>query len=148
MTLSRTSHVKYPVDVEVFLREDALSFYLLGVFLSDGNIEKISGNKSGLYRVGISSCDADWLEMIRDTLSPNRPIWKRKDQEVRRMEISNQEIAQWLLKWGCHERKSLTGVTQSRQIKYHQGFQNLFVENNHENPDDLLHHSSQLQKLK
>lgn len=85
-----------------------MSFYLLGVFLSDGNIEKISGNKRGLYRVGISSCDADWVELIRDVISPGRPIWKRKDQNVYRMEISNQEIAQWLLTWGCHERKSLT----------------------------------------
>lgn len=114
MIASRSGHVKYPVNVEAFLREDALSFYLLGVFLSDGNIEKISGNKRGLYRVGISSCDVDWMEMIRDVLSPGRPIWKRKDQEVRRMEIANQEIAHWLLSWGCHERKSLTLVFPER----------------------------------
>lgn len=100
--------MKYPVNVEAFLREDALSFYLLGVFLSDGNIERISGNKSGLYRVGISSADEDWLEMVRDMISPNRPIWKRNGQEVRRIEIANQDLAHWLLDCGCHERKSLS----------------------------------------
>ncbi len=108
MAAPQSNHVKYPVNVEAFLREDALSFYLLGVFLTDGNIEKISGNKRGLYRAGISSADEDWLEMIRDTISPNRPIWKRKGQEVRRIEIANQDLAHWLLAWGCHERKSLT----------------------------------------
>ena len=102
------SYPKYPIHLEVFQREDALSFYLLGVFLTDGNMDRLSGHKNDLYRVGLTSADEDWLKLIRDLISPLRPIWKRKDQETRRMEIANQDLARWLLSWGCHERKSLT----------------------------------------
>src|ERR1041384_764241 len=108
MRMLARSHPKYPVHLEVFQRENALSFYLLGVFLTDGNIDRLSGHKNDLYRVGLTSTDEDWLKLIRDLISPTRPIWQRKDQKARRVELTNQDLTQWLISWGCHERKSLT----------------------------------------
>lgn len=110
MTIQQKSHPKYPIRKDVFLREDALSFYLLGVFLSDGHIGKVSQVKNSFYRIGLTSADEDWLKAIRDTISPNRPLWKRRDQRVSRLEFTNQDIAQWLISWCCLERKSLSVI--------------------------------------
>ena len=106
--MPQKSHPKYPVNIQIFRNEDALAFYLLGAFLTDGYVENLNGKKSNFYRVGLCSADRDWLECVRGLISPGRPIWKRRDQNVCRLEIANGELAEWLLSWGCLKNKSLT----------------------------------------
>lgn len=100
--LSRKGKPKYQVKSEVLLNETSLSFYLLGVFFTDGNINDRKHNIS----FSISSSDDLWLGKIRDILCPQKPIYIRKNNAS--LEMSNISCINWLIDWGCSPRKSLT----------------------------------------
>lgn len=94
---------KYSYNQEVFFREDAVSFYLLGAFMADGNVRK-----PPKWAISISSKDDDWLKMIRDLISPDHPIRQPPKPAVKRFEFNCKQMAEWLFKWGCVPNKSLT----------------------------------------
>ena len=101
--MPRKSHSKYHVNIEVLHKEDALSFYLLGVFLADGNVHLAAR----CYIVELASKDKGWLEIIRDLIVPMKPLYRKKDG-CYSLQVANTKLSDWLLGWGCVPNKSLT----------------------------------------
>lgn len=95
---------KYDLNLDIFYREDATSWYLLGAYMTDGNIKAEPNRK----QVSITSKDLDWLELMRDLICPNLPIKKRKETNCYLLRISSTELAEWFIAKGCTPRKSLT----------------------------------------
>lgn len=103
---------KYTYNVDVFYNEDAISYYLLGVFMTDGCVFKHT-KYSKSYRANIVSKDEDWLISIREIICPQLYI-ARKKKNIFELRIYNQEIVNWLISKGCVPRKSL--VIQMPQV--------------------------------
>jgi hypothetical protein len=99
----------YKYDVDVFCREDAVSWYLLGAFMTDGCIKTRTLHDGSVSpsAVSISSKDKDWIEAIANLICPGNPI-KKTQNECWDLRIFNGEIARWLISKGCGPRKSLT----------------------------------------
>src|SRR5277367_1082418 len=89
----------YQYNVENFTKEDAISFYLLGAFCTDGCM---SANQ-----FIINSKDRDWLNDIRNLICPNIKIGQSKVSNCYSLQFTNKYIYAWLVKHGCRPRKSL-----------------------------------------
>lgn len=96
---------KYTYNVNTFYNEDAISYYLLGAFMTDGCVFKHT-KSSKSYRANIVSKDEDWLISIREAICPQLHIAKKK-KNIFELRIYNQEIVKWLIAKGCVPRKSL-----------------------------------------
>jgi len=95
---------KYSLDKNSFQKKSAFSFYLLGVMFSDGSMFK----RKYTYISNITSKDIDWLEAIRDILSPGKPVYiKRTRNNCGELAICGKNFYDWLAKWNCIESKSL-----------------------------------------
>lgn len=93
---------KYPLNEQVFLDETETSYYLLGVMMTDGCIDLHGRHRKFI----ITSKDIDWLELIRDVISPTRPIHKSKN--CFRLEANSKLVTDWLMSYGCLPTKSLS----------------------------------------
>lgn len=110
----RMSATKYIYNTDALLVKDAISFYLLGAFMTDGCISHNANNKS--FHSTISSIDKDWLENIRDILCPISPVkWTR---DAYRLYVGNNEISQWFIKHGCVPNKTLLATMPTIPDKY------------------------------
>lgn len=97
------SRRKYAINRDVFLNEDNLSYYLLGAIMADGTVSDV---KRSRY-VSLYSKDDDWLTNIRNIVSPEKPIYKKKIG-VFEFKISDIEILNWFKSKQCLPNKSLT----------------------------------------
>lgn len=98
-----TSHV---YNLQTFYNEDAISYYLLGAFITDGCIY-VRKNRPNTKTVTLTSADRDWLETINQYISPNKPIQTYKTN-CSVIQLSSTELANWLESKGCGPCKSLT----------------------------------------
>ncbi len=96
----------YKYNYDVFENENAISYYLLGAFITDGCI--IYNKNSCVYKASIVSKDKDWLKTIRDIICPEKILYKNKKSKAYTLVISNKRICEWFIKHGCGTRKSLT----------------------------------------
>jgi hypothetical protein len=106
---------RYNHDLDVFYREDALSYYLLGAFITDGCVH-LRKDKPNAKICSLASKDRDWVESIRDTICEGMPI--QKDENVFILRIHSTELCDWLISKGCTPRKSLTLAMPSVPGKY------------------------------
>lgn len=95
--------IRHKYYLETFFKENNLSYYLLGVFYSDGNVRVLPGNKG---RAQIGSKDYDWLVDINNYISPEKPIEKGRTCYL--ATYNSIEITNWLITHGCIPNKSLT----------------------------------------
>ncbi len=93
---------KYNYNLEVFTNEDSISYYLLGVFITDGHVTIRKGYKTA----HITSKDKLWLELIASIICPNKPLSPSRNAWV--LTINNTKICDWLISKGCYPAKSLT----------------------------------------
>jgi hypothetical protein len=95
---------KYVCNEKIFTTENALSFYLLGVFLTDGWIEKSKPNL-----VGFCSTDFEWIRDIKNIISLDLPLHtkKTKYKNLYHFEMNNKIIRKWFDKYGFTTNKSL-----------------------------------------
>lgn len=100
---SKTNKHKY--IIKTFTNEDAISYYLLGAFMTDGNVYKRK-NTAITKIITLTSKDNDWLEKINQFICPNKPILKHNN--CYRLAYYSTELANWLISKGCTPRKSLT----------------------------------------
>jgi len=115
----------YQYNISAFTNEDAISYYLLGAFMSDGNIRRKETNYTSAKTFitttsvskacGMYSNDYSWLEQIASIICPGKPIRRRergregKDNTISyELDFNCSEIFDWLLSKGCTPRKSLT----------------------------------------
>jgi hypothetical protein len=97
---------KHTYNLQTFYNEDAISYYLLGAFITDGCIY-VRKTRPNTKIVSISSADRDWMEIINRYISPNKPILITKENCFT-LQLSSTELANWLELNGCYPRKSLT----------------------------------------
>jgi hypothetical protein len=97
---------KHDYNLKSFYDEDAISYYLLGAFMTDGCVHK-SKNRPNRKSITLTSKDMDWLEAINQHISPNKPLLKHGERCFRLM-YNSTKLADWLISKGCDERKSLT----------------------------------------
>jgi len=117
--LSRSGTSKYIVNKNIFLSEDDLSFYLLGAYMTDGNICDTKHRIS----FSLSSKDKEWIEAVRNFIAPNKPIYSSKSSECYIFDTSNIEGMNWLISFGCSPRKSKTlEIVGDIPEKYHPDF--------------------------
>ena len=91
----------YNCNSKIFTDENALSYYLLGAYMSDGNVEKNTN------RIGIISKDKEWIESIRDLISPESPLQTSNESRAFIFRFSSKEVRDWLVKNECVPCKSL-----------------------------------------
>jgi intein/homing endonuclease len=106
---------KYIYNVDVLLKEDDISYYLLGLFIADGNV--IGSKNCFPSTCRISLIDYELLEKIRDLICPNKAITKCKDifnPETKEI-IKNKSysfcfhskiMCEWLIKNECVPNKT------------------------------------------
>ena len=93
---------KYITNSNAFLNEDDISFYLLGAYMTDGYICDIKHHIS----FTMTSKDYEWIENIKNIISPNKPIYSNKVYECYKISISDINSMNWLISYGCVPRKS------------------------------------------
>ena len=92
---------KHIINKEIFLNEDAISFYLLGAYMADGNVCLTPRFKN----LNIVSKDKDWLEIIRDLVSKSINLQHKNNCYT--LKIFDLDILNWLTSYGCSPNKSL-----------------------------------------
>lgn len=97
---------KHIYNLDTLYKEDAISYYLLGAFMTDGCIYKRK-DRSNTYCVTLTSKDKDWLELINQFICPNKRLLQHGQNCYRLMYMSS-DMANWFMSKGCGERKSLT----------------------------------------
>lgn len=85
-------------NTSIFTNNNANSYYLLGLFITDGNI--YDGESS------ISSIDLELLERIEKLISPDKLISKKNNSNCYRLRINNKIIKNWLMDNGCVPNKT------------------------------------------
>src|ERR1035441_82018 len=100
----RKTNGKYNYNIESLTREDDLSYYLLGAFITDGCVKVLKDYKYAT----ITSKDEDWLKQIRDILCPEKPIHQRKNnlRNIYILNINNTLMCDWLIAHNCVPAKS------------------------------------------
>lgn len=96
---------KCPYNDSVFSNEDDISFYLLGLFITDGNISLKPNSDYG--EASITSIDLEVLEKIRALVKSDLLLAKKKDSNCYRLRINNKPIVDWLRKFGVVPNKTI-----------------------------------------
>lgn len=97
---------KFTYNLDTFYNETAITYYLLGAFMTDGCIY-ISKDRPGRKTVTLTSKDKDWLEIINQYICPEKYLL-RHGKNCYRLSYYSSELANWFISKGCGERKSLT----------------------------------------
>lgn len=103
VTFKKRGKQKYKHNYAAFLNEDATSYYLLGVYYTDGTVYK---NGVSLTNQ-INSSDKRWLEAIRNVISPQSPV-KKIRKNYYRIRLNDKIISEWLISKGCIPNKTLS----------------------------------------
>ncbi len=115
----RKIQFKHQYNLEVFTTKNDLFYYLLGAFITDGNVY-FAKKKSGT-QTSITSMDLDWLKQLNIFISPDNLISKkRKNCGVLRM--FDPEIGTILNQNGCIPNKSLIAKLPKIPKKYFRDF--------------------------
>jgi len=96
---------KYHYNLDLFYCEDALSYYLLGAYMTDGCI---SITKDHSACITLSSKDRNWLNAVAQLICPELPIKMHHNHKCWDIKIHSYELAQWFISKGCTPKKSLT----------------------------------------
>lgn len=89
---------RFEYKIDTFLNNDALSFYLLGAFYTDGSMTKRK-------QFAMCSNDKDWLCSIKNAICPQIKIVQSLN--TFRIYFNNQIMYDWLHIHGCVQNKSL-----------------------------------------
>jgi hypothetical protein len=108
------SRALYPFYKQVFLDENAESFYLLGAYFADGNITTKKHGKS----FSICAQDESWILDIRSRICPTKPVYKNNNCHI--LDCSNQEVLDWFVSYGCVPNKSKTAKLEKSIPKEYQ----------------------------
>lgn len=110
---------KYIVNSNIFLDENDISFYLLGAYMTDGNICDTKHHLS----FSLKSKDFEWIESIKNTLCPTKPIYFSKESDCCSIDLSDMDSMNWLMSYGCTPCKSKTlKLAKDIPTKYHADF--------------------------
>lgn len=92
-----------PIQCQLFSPPGALAYYLLGCYMSDGNVFKDAAG----YRVSFYSKDQDFVEMVKNFIDTSGNVYKEKKQELFVFRKRSKFLGEWLIAHGCIPNKSL-----------------------------------------
>lgn len=92
---------KYKYNINLFVNPSELTYYLLGVCISDGGVDPNS------RRISITSKDKEWLQTISQIVCDGKPLYKIKHSNCYALRISNRYITNWFVANECIKNKSL-----------------------------------------
>lgn len=115
----RPVRFKHSYNLEVFRTKNALFYYLLGAFITDGNVYIYRDGKSA--KTSLSSKDIDWLRAINKFICDDDLISIKKNGQGT-LGMFDPTIADLLINSGCHPRKSLTVRLPNVPDKYLRDF--------------------------
>lgn len=109
---------KYDYNLSVFENEDAISYYLLGAFITDGCVYLSGKNR---YACQLSSIDSDWLRSIADVVGNNLNLhnFRKNYYGIR---IIRDNISRWFINHGCKPRKTYDVVLPDIPDQYFNSF--------------------------
>lgn len=90
----------YSCNENVFTNNNDISYYLLGAYISDGNVEKNTN------RISIVSADENWIQQIKNIVSPNSTIFNTQNN-AHLFRFSSPKIRKWMISNECVPNKSL-----------------------------------------
>lgn len=91
-------------NAALFENKSPEAFYILGVFMSDGNNHQEKAKAS--YRLTLHSIDRNWLIQIRDLIFQDSKIHKKKKQRIWYISKRSMKIGTWMYSYGCVPNKS------------------------------------------
>lgn len=95
---------KYNYNFSVFSKEDHISYYLLGLYITDGNI--YLGKNKTQYCAEIKLIDQDMILAIRELVCPDKSIEKVSNSNCYRFRIYDKQIVNWFMSKGCIPNKT------------------------------------------
>lgn len=110
----------YKNTKKVLNNEDALSYYLLGAFITDGNICQ-DKSRTNSYKISLCSKDLDWLELIQNSLGGDGTI-RKNHKSAFTLWLYGKDIYDWFISNNCGPNKSLTQELPSVPDIYLQDF--------------------------
>lgn len=96
---------KYSKTLEILNSKTDISYYILGAFVTDGNIcidKSCNGAKCSL-----SSNDSDWISSIHNLIGNEGSFRYRKDGRAE-LWLYSHDVYNWFNENGCPPKKSLT----------------------------------------
>jgi hypothetical protein len=96
---------KYHYNTDVLREDSEFKWYFMGFVAADGNLNR----KESRLEITINEKDRILLEVFRDRIVPDKPIYERPKTNAVRFSITNKEIVDYIIdEIGIPERKSLT----------------------------------------
>ncbi len=95
----------YQYNLQITKNENAISYYILGAFMTDGCVY-ISKDRPNRKIVTLTSKDKDWLENINQYICPEKSLLTHGKNCFRIM-YNCTELADWFISKGCIPKKSL-----------------------------------------
>ena len=95
---------KYSKTLEILNSKNSLAYYILGAFVTDGNI-CIDSSCNGA-KCSLTSKDADWIQLIHNVIGNEGSFRFRKDGRAE-LWLYNRAIYDWFNDNGCTPNKSL-----------------------------------------
>ncbi len=94
----------YIYNENLFTNPTAIAYYLLGVFISDGNTDK------NLRSLHLISKDKAWIKSIAKIFCNEKPVHKRtnENRDYYELSIHSKFITEWFINHECVPAKSLT----------------------------------------
>lgn len=110
----------YEKTKEIFFKENELSYYLLGAFITDGNVIQ-DKSRTNSFKISLSSKDKDWLELIQHEFEGEGRLKQTKGNQYE-LRLYNKKIYDWLIQHGCTPRKSLSLTMPNIPEQYFKDF--------------------------
>jgi hypothetical protein len=96
---------KYTYNLNTFYKEDATTYYLLGAWMTDGNVY-VSKDRPNRKCATLISKDENWLHLINDLICPKKPLIPKNNCHIAM--YNSTELSDWFIAHKCIPRKSLT----------------------------------------
>lgn len=96
----------YTKTKEILFAENELSYYLLGAFITDGNVIQ-DKSRTNSFKISLASKDKDWLELIRKELGGEGNLRETKNNQYE-LRLYGKQIYDWLVQHSCTPKKSLS----------------------------------------
>jgi hypothetical protein len=116
----RKINYKYQYNLDVFYNKNEIFYYLLGAFITDGNVFFYKNKNSA--KTSLTSKDKDWLISINQLICNDNLVKDNNKTNCSELKIYENTIANILLENGCRPNKSLTQILPSISDDYFRDF--------------------------
>jgi len=105
-----TNNNKFIYNIKSFTNENDISYYLLGVFITDGNVsyQKSHSIDKIYYSCELKSADHNWIKKLSKLCGKNLPLVPATNSKCLRLRLHNTKIGEWLVANNCTPNKTLT----------------------------------------